>query len=313
MSRPPRVCVVGSTNIDLTFRTERLPVAAETLAGQTFHFGHGGKGANQAVMAARLGAEVAFVSRVGRDVFGEQALANLRGQGIGTRFVSLDDARATGVAGIIVDDQARNCILVIPGANLGLSPQNVRDAADTIRAADAVICQLEVPLETVAEAFRIAREAGVRTILNPAPAQGLPEKLLLLTDICVPNGGEATMLTDLPLADGDDFTTVARALRRRGPRTVLVTLGEKGVLVLEEDVCERLPAPQVRAVDTSGAGDAFVGSLAVFLAEGCSLREAARRANVVAALSVTRLGTQASYPQRAEVEAFGRQVGLSWR
>jgi ribokinase len=312
MSRPPRVCVVGSTNVDLTFRAERLPVAAETLAGHSFHFGHGGKGANQAVMAARLGGEVAFVSRVGRDVFGEQALTNLRAQGIDTRFVGRDEQRGTGVASIIVDDHARNCILVVPGANLGLSPQDLLEAADTIRAADVVIGQLEVPLETVTEAFRLAREAGVRTILNPAPARQLPEALLRLADVCVPNEGEAATLTGLGNPNGD-VSEAARILSRRGPRTVLVTLGERGVLVFADDVAKLLPAQTVQAVDTSGAGDAFVGSLAVFLAEGCLLREAARRANVVAALSVTRLGTQASYPQRQEAEAFAERIGLSWR
>jgi ribokinase len=311
MNRPPRVCVVGSTNMDLTFRTPRLPIAAETLIGQSFHLGHGGKGANQAVMAARLGAEVAFVSRVGRDVFGEQALANLRTQGIDTRFVSLDDQRASGVASILVDDQARNCILVVPGANLGLSPQDVRDAAEAIRAADVVICQLEVPLETVLEVFRIARECGVRTILNPAPVQRLPEELLQLTDVCVPNEGEAAGHSHITMTGGDYSEAAARILRSKGPKAVLVTLGEKGVLVLDDDGPERLPAPQVRAVDTSGAGDAFVGSFAVLLAESCPLREAAQRANIVAALSVTRLGTQASYPRRSEIEAFAVRVGLT--
>jgi ribokinase len=310
MRRAPRICVVGSTNIDLTFRTQRLPVAGETLAGQSFHLGHGGKGANQAVMAARLGAEAAFVSRVGRDAFGELALANLRAQGIDTGFVGLDGRRATGVASILVDDQARNCILVVPGANLGLSTQEVRDAAGAIRSADAVVCQLEVPLEAVTEAFRLAREAGVRTILNPAPAQSLSDELLQFTDVCVPNEGEAAELSRISTTNGGRTADAGEVLRRRGPKAVLVTLGERGVVVHEGGEPEHIPAPGVVAEDTSGAGDAFVGSLAVFLAEGHSLREAARRANVAAALSVTRLGTQASYPLRSEVEAFIDRHGL---
>lgn len=310
MSRTPRVCVVGSTNIDLTFRTPRLPVAGETLAGRSFHLGHGGKGANQAVMAARLGAEVAFVSRVGRDPFGEEALTNLRAQGIDPRFVGRDGERATGVASITVDDLARNCILVVPGANLGLSAQDVRDAADAIRSADAVACQLEVPMEAVTEAFRIARDSGVRTILNPAPVRPLSEELLRLTDVLVPNEGEAAELSRNLPALGGSPTDAGEALRRRGPGAVLVTLGERGVMVCEGAAPQPIPAPQVLAEDTSGAGDAFVGGLAVFLAEGHSLREAARRANVVAALSVTRPGTQASYPPRSEFEAFVERYGL---
>jgi ribokinase len=310
VSRTPRVCVVGSTNIDLTFRTHRLPVAGETLAGRSFHLGHGGKGANQAVMAARLGAEVVFVSRVGRDAFADQALANLSAQGIDPRFVGRDGERATGVASIMVDDEARNCILVVPGANLGLSAQDVRDAADAIRSADVVACQLEVPAEAVTEAFRIAEEAGVKTILNPAPVRTLSEELLRLTDVCVPNEGEAAELSRNSPTFAGSPTDDGEALRRRGPKAILVTLGERGVMVYDGNSPQQIPAPQVLAEDTSGAGDAFVGSFAVFLAEGHSLREAARRANVVAALSVTRLGTQASYPLRAEVEGFIERYGM---
>ncbi len=300
---PARVCVVGSTNIDLTFRAARLPRLGETIAGYGFHQGFGGKGANQAVAAARLGATVTMVGRVGRDAFGEQALQNLRAHGIDTQFVQVDDTRPTGIAAILVDDAAQNCIVVVPGANLGLAPANVRAAADTLRSVDVVVCQLEIPLETVTEAFRIARAAGVRTILNPAPARELPEELLRLTDVCVPNETELEQIAGQHLPTHDEVEAAARALARRGPQTVLVTLGAQGALLVGE-TAEQLSPPSVEALDPTGAGDVFIGSLAVFMVEGLPLREAVCRANVAAALSVTRLGTQAAMPRRAEIEAF---------
>src|SRR5207237_10796204 len=195
MQAAPRICVVGSANVDLTFRTPRLPAPGETLAGRSFHLGFGGKGANQAVMAARLGAHVALVGRVGHDLFGEQTARHLRGQGVDTAHLRADARHPTGVASIAVDDRAQNCILVVPGANAGLTPADVRQAADAIRAAAVVLCQLEVPVDAVLEAFRVARGAGVRTVLNPAPALPLPDELLRLTDLCVPNETEAEQLT----------------------------------------------------------------------------------------------------------------------
>ncbi|HKI32913.1 MAG TPA: ribokinase [Gemmataceae bacterium] len=302
MPNHPHICVVGSTNIDLTFRTVRLPKPGETLAGHGFQLGYGGKGANQAVMAARLGAHVTMIGKVGRDVFGEGALRNYREQGIDTTHVLIDGERPTGVASIVVDDAARNCILVVPGANLGLTPEDVRAAASVIEGAAVLLCQLEVPIETVTEALRIARTAKVTTILNPAPAVLLPDELLGLADLCVPNESEIELLTG-----GQTATTVQEAaaaaweLLRRGPRTVIVTLGERGALIADATSAEHVEAPHVEAVDSSGAGDAFIGALGVFLAEGMQLREAVRQANAVAALSVTRLGTQASFPTRAEV------------
>jgi ribokinase len=308
MSEPPRLCVVGSSNIDLIFRTPRLPRPGETLAGHAFRLDFGGKGANQAVMAARLGAFVAVVSRVGRDVFGEQTLANYRREGIDTAHVSVDDSRPTGVASIAVDDAARNCILFVPGANLGLSPEHVRGAAAAVRAAAVLLCQLEVPQETVLEAFRLARAAGVRTVLNPAPAAALPDELLRLADVCVPNEPELEALTGHPAATLDQAEAGARVLARRGPGALVVTLGARGALVLEGDAVEHVPAVPVQALDPTGAGDAFIGALGVSLAAGLPLRAAVRRANAVAALSVTRLGAQASFPSRAEVEQFLQTV-----
>jgi ribokinase len=297
----PHVCVVGSTNIDLTFRTPRLPKPGETLAGHGFQLGHGGKGGNQAVMAARLGARVTMVGKVGRDEFGEAALRNYRDNDIDTAHVLIDSERPTGVASIVVDDAARNCIIVVPGANLGLSPQDVRAAAGKIESAAVLLCQLEVPIDAVAEAMRIARAAKVTTILNPAPAVGLSDDVLALADICVPNESEIELLTGNPATAVQEAAAAAWELLRRGPRTVIVTLGERGALIADAASAEHVPAPVVAAVDSSGAGDAFIGALGVFLAEKAPLREAVRRASAVAALSVMRVGTQTSFPRQGEV------------
>jgi ribokinase len=301
---PPRVCVVGSSNLDLTFRTSRLPRPGETFIGRDFRTDFGGKGANQAVAAARLGAAVSFVSKLGRDAFGEQVLRHFRQEGIDTAYVLTDERRPTGVAGILVDDDAHNCIVVVPGANHGLTPEDVRGAAEVIRAARVLVCQLEVLLETALEAFRIAAAAGVRTLLNPAPAEPLPEELLRLTDLCVPNESETEALTGRPVGSLDEVTAAARILLDRGPREVIVTLGGRGALLVSAESVEPVPAYRVEAVDSTGAGDAFLGALAVCLAEGGELRAAVRRAGAVAALSVTRHGAQSSFPTRAEVEAF---------
>lgn len=307
MNAGPKICVVGSSNIDLISRVPRLPRLGETLVGHSFHLGYGGKGANQAVMAAKLGARVTMVTRVGRDVFGEGTLRNYREQGIDTTYLRFDDERFSGVAPIFVDDSAQNVIVIVPGANLGLSPADVQDAAPALRAADVVVCQLEVPVETTLEAFRIAKSADVRTILNPAPAAPLPDELLRLTDLCVPNESEAETLTG---RTGEEVEAAARALRLRGPQAVIITLGERGALFTDAEAVEYIPPIRVIAVDPTGAGDAFIGSLAVFWAEGLLVREAIRRANAVAAFSVTRIGTQVSFPTRSVSDAFLAQQGI---
>jgi ribokinase len=300
----PRICVVGSSNVDLTFRTPRLPRLGETLTGHGCQLGFGGKGANQAVTAARLGAQVAMIGKVGRDVFGEQTLEHFRHEGIDITHVRSDADHPTGTAAILVDDEARNCIIVAPGANHRLTPQDVRDAAEMIREADLLICQLETPMEATREALQIAREAGVATLFNPAPAAELPDELLSFCDLCVPNEPEAELLTGLPVTNREEAEAAVLALRERGAATVIVTLGSQGALVADGQGNEFIQALKVAAVDSTGAGDAFIGSLAVYLGEGNSLREAVRRANAVAALSVTRPGTQSSFPTRAEVGAF---------
>jgi ribokinase len=305
----PKICVVGSSNIDLTFRTTRLPRPGETISGQTFQMGFGGKGANQAVMASRLGARVTMISKIGQDIYGADILRNYSTQGIDASFVIADAERSTGVAVIVVDEAARNCIIVVGGANQGLAPRDIQNAAAAIQDADILLCQLEIPLETTLKALQIARNAGVRTILNPAPAVALPEELLLLTDICVPNETELEMLTGSAASNMEKVEPAARMLLNRGPGTVIVTLGGNGSLAVTAQETLHVPAPIVNALDPSGAGDAFIGALGVFLAEGLPLHDAVLRANAVAALSVTRLGTQSTYPSRAEAEMFFSNAG----
>jgi ribokinase len=296
--------------IDLISQVPRLPKLGETLVGRSFHLGYGGKGANQAVMAAKLGARVTMVTKLGRDVFGDGTLKNYREQGIDTTYVMFDDSRFSGVAPIFVDDNAQNFIVIVPGANTGLSPADVQASKQVILGADILISQLEVPMETTLEAFRIAKSGSVRTILNPAPAAPIPDELVQLADICAPNETETELLTGQSAGTLAEAEAAARKLLLRGTKTVILTLGERGALMVDNDTVEEIPAVKVDAVDPTGAGDAFIGSLAVFLGEGLPLRDAIRRANAVAALSVTRIGTQVSFPKRAEADGFLKQQGL---
>ena len=308
--QPPKICVVGSSMIDLISQVPRLPKLGETLVGRSFHLGYGGKGANQAVMAAKLGARVTMVTKLGRDVFGDGTLKNYREQGIDTTHVMFDDSRFSGVAPIFVSDNAQNFIVIVPGANAGLSPADVQASKQVILDADILISQLEVPMETTLEALRIAKSGSVRTILNPAPAAPIPDELVQLTDICVPNETEIELLTGQSAGTLAEAEAAARKLLLRGTRTVILTLGEHGALFVDKDSVEEIPTVKVNAVDPTGAGDAFIGSLAVFFGEGLPLRDAIRRANAVAALSVTRIGTQVSFPKRAEADGFLKQQGL---
>lgn len=296
--------MVGSSNIDLISRVPRLPMPGETLIGSKFQMGFGGKGANQAVMAAKLGAQVSVVTKVGDDIFGHDTRKNYEKHGIDITYVLFDSERFSGVAPIAVDENTgANSIIIVPGANDGLSPQDVRNAAPAIHAAQVVICQLEIPIETTLEAFRVAREKpGVLTILNPAPAAPLPDELIALSDIIAPNEVEAAMLTDMPTTTDAEAVAAGRRLQERGAKTVVMTLGARGALILD-GVSEpvRVAAQQVQAVDTTGAGDAFVGSLAYFLAVGRVLKDAVERACAIATKSVLKTGTQISFPWREEV------------
>ncbi len=298
----PKICVVGSSNMDLISKIPRLPKMGETLVGHYFHMGCGGKGANQAVMAAKMGAQVTMVTRLGRDPLGEITLKNYQEMGIDTSYIFFDEERFSGVAPILVDDEGRNMIVIVPGANDGLSPEDARRAKEAILAADVVVCQLEVPIETTIEAFRIAKEGGVRTIFNPAPGRPLPAELLALSDIAAPNETETEIITGLSVETLEEAETAAQKLREMGTQIAIITLGERGALLVDDEGPTHVPAVETRAIDTTGAGDAFIGSLAYFLAQGKALREAIKRANAVAAISVTKVGTQVSFPWREEIE-----------
>jgi ribokinase len=301
MTPTRRITVVGSANMDLTFRTERLPRPGETVFGTDFFRGFGGKGANQAVAAARLGADVAFVGRVGADEFGRAIREQMVREGIDISHLRDDPDRPTGTAAILVDDRGENAIVGVPGANLGLTPEDVRAAAGLLTASAIVLAPCETMIETITEAFRVTHAAGRTCVLNPAPARELPAELLSLLDVIVPNESELRMLTGRPTETMEDVTAAAECLRSRGPRTVIATLGPRGALIVGADGRTHVPGVPVAPVDTSGAGDAFCGALVAALADGQTLVQAARWANAVAAISVTRLGTQASFPRREEV------------
>jgi ribokinase len=296
-----RITVVGSANIDLTFRAARLPRPGETVFGKTFDRGFGGKGANQAVAAARLGATVSFVGRVGADEFGRAIRDQLTREGVDVAHLLDDPDRPTGTAAVLVDDAGENAIVGVPGANLGLTPADARDAERLLASSAVVLAPCETMIETLAEALRIAHAAGGVCVLNPAPARELPAGLLSVLDVIVPNESELRALTDRPTDTLDDVSAAAAVLRARGPRSVIATLGPRGALVVGPEGSHHVAGVPVTAVDTSGAGDAFCGALVTFLAEGMAMVDAARRANVVAALSVTRPGTQASFPRREEL------------
>jgi len=297
-----RVTVVGSLNMDLVTRTPRIPQPGETIIGDDFHTVPGGKGANQAVAAARLGAQVSMVGRVGRDAFAGPMLDNLAAAGVDHTFVTQDPEAATGVALIVVEGTGQNSIVVASGANKCLSPADVEAAEAVIAAADALLLQLESPLETVTRAAEVARSHEVMVILNPAPARPLPAALLLLVDVLVPNESETALLTGLPVCDRAEAETAAMALRRSGVGTVILTLGERGALLAQEGGADLFPAFDVTPVDTTAAGDAFVAGFAVALAEGRTLAEAVRWGNAAGALATTKLGAQPSLPTRQDLE-----------
>lgn len=302
MTKPCSLCVVGSANVDLTFRTARFPNPGETVAGRSLNVGMGGKGGNQAVAAARLGASVAFVARVGNDAYGAEAIRAYQAEGIDVTYIRQDANLPTGTAAIVVDDAAENCIIAVPGANAALTPEDVRRAAPVIQKAQAVLSQLETPLDATLEAFTLARTAGVLTVLTPAPATELPDELFRLCDVCVPNKSEMERLARNLCQSRSEIQAAANRLRSRGVRNVVVTMGRSGALLFDDAGMMEIPAVEVKAVDPTGAGDSFTAALAVALAAGLELQDAARRASLVAAITVTRLGSQTSFPRSVEVE-----------
>jgi len=297
-----KIVVVGSSNTDMIIKVPRIPRPGETILGGTFSTAAGGKGANQAVAAARAGGDVTFIARVGDDMFGEQARRGFEADQIDVKYVKIDKTEPSGVALIFVDETGENSIAVASGANVSLSPEDVNEAAEVIKQADILLMQLETPLETVRRAAEIAKQSGVKVILNPAPACPLDDALLATLTIITPNESEAELLTGIPVNDVPDAEKAAIALLDRGLEVVTVTLGSKGALLKTRELTTIVPGFKVKAVDATAAGDVFNGSLAVAIAEGKSLEESVRFANAAAALSVTKLGAQPSAPKREEIE-----------
>lgn len=308
---PRHIVVLGSVNTDLVLQCAQLPLPGQTLVGRDFRCEPGGKGANQAVAAARLGARVVFVGCVGDDAFGVQSAAGLRAEGIALTHLNVIPHCATGVAMIAVEDSGQNHIVLGPGANAALSVAHVEAAAAQIGTAAMLICQLESPLDAVQRAITIAHAAGVPVWLNPAPAQPLPEALLRQVDLLIPNEGEAALLAGVPVNGRAGAMQAAAPLRATGCGAVLVTLGGDGVLQLDAHGVQHHPAQAVAALDTTGAGDTFIGALAAATAEGQPLDAAIAFAQRAAAFSVQRRGAQAAMPRRADLGASPGSRGSS--
>lgn len=303
MAKRPRVAVVGSANIDLTTFAERFPKPGETIFGQSFNLGFGGKGANQAVAARLCGADVFMVARVGSDLFGPATIENFRKQGIDATYVKQVQGISSGVAPIFVEPSGQNRILVVKGANDAIKPVDVDAAEDMLKSVDCIVLQFEIPIETVYYTIAFARKHGIRCILNPAPAQAVEMAALNELDYFIPNEHEAETITGAAVKTVDDAMNCAAKLLASGIRRVIVTLGANGALLAGREATEHVAAFPVNCIDSTGAGDAFIGSFAVFLGEGIAEKEAVRRANLYAALSTTGVGTQKSFYDRARFDA----------
>jgi ribokinase len=297
------IVVVGSSNTDMVIKTSRLPLPGETILGGDFLMNPGGKGANQAVAAARLGGKVTLVAKTGNDLFGSQAKKLFQDEKLNTEFLFSDPESPSGIALITVDDHAENCIVVAPGANEKLLKADIELAKEAILAAEILLMQLEIPLDTVSYAAEMAFHAGKKVILNPAPAQQLPDKLLQMLYLITPNETELELLSGLPVTNPETAEIAARLLLKKGVRVVVVTMGSLGALLVTPTSCQLIPSFPVQAMDTTAAGDCFNGALAVAIAEGTDLGNAILFANKAASISVTRMGAQASAPYREEVES----------
>jgi ribokinase len=302
-----RIAVIGSNMVDLVTYVARMPVRGETVEAPSFEMGHGGKGANQAVAAAKLGAEVLMVTKVGDDMFADNTIRNLASFGIDTKYVTRVKGRSSGVAPIMVEPSGENSILIVKGANADLSPADIELAAEDIKSCDLILLQLEIPVETVYAAIEFGKRHGVKTLLNPAPALADldPERIRNATFL-VPNETELAILTGLPVGSEGEIETAARSLMAKGIETIIVTMGSRGAMLLTADAVKRIAPVRVTPVDTTGAGDAFVGAFARYYVGGAGLDAALNKAVRYAADSITRRGTQKAYATEAEFEVFCR-------
>lgn len=296
-----KIVVVGSCNTDMVVQADRLPMPGETILGGTFHMVPGGKGANQAITVARLGAQVTFVSKVGYDLFGLQALEKYKAENINTDYVLTDPKRPSGVALISVDKHGENCIIVAAGANAALTQDDIDKAKDEIMTADVLLMQLEIPLETAEYAAKKANEKGVKVILNPAPASYLTDSFLKNVHTILPNRVEAEMLSGIKVTDEASAQRAAEAICNKGIENVVITLGADGAFLKTPTETLLIPAVEVETIDTTGAGDVFCGAFCVYLSEGYSLKECVEFANAAAAIATTRIGAQTVIPFRPEV------------
>src|SRR3981081_2969724 len=302
MRKRPRIAVIGSANIDLTTFSDRFPKAGETIFGQKFDLGFGGKGANQAVASRLCGAEVFMVACVGSDLFGPATIENFKKLGIDATHVKQIEGVSSGVAPIFVEPNGQNRIFVVKGANDLLKPADVDAAADLLKTVDCMVLQFEIPLETVYYSVSFARKNGIRCIVNPAPAQPIDMNALAGLDYFIPNESEAETITGMPVRNIDDAKKCAANLLSGGVKRIILTLGANGSLLAGREGMEHIPAFSVKSIDSTGAGDAFIGRFAVFLGEGLPEREAVRRANLYAGLSTTGVGTQKSFFDRARFD-----------
>jgi len=296
-----KIVVIGSSNTDMVVQSGHLPVPGETVLGGEFMMNPGGKGANQAVAAAKLDGNIVFIAKVGDDVFGQQAIKGFQSHGINTDYVGIDTESASGVALIMVDEYGENCISVALGANAAMQNSDIDEAVELIRQADFVLLQLEVPLGVVEYATELANNAGVQVVLNPAPAQPLADKLLSMLYMITPNETEAELLTGITVTNEDTARDAATILRAKGVDTVVITMGSQGAYVLSKTEDQMISGVTVKAIDTTAAGDTFNGALVTGLAEGMSLLEAIIFANKAAAYSVTKSGAQISAPLRCDI------------
>ncbi len=305
----PRIGVVGSSNVDLVTYVDRMPVWGETIAAPRFEMSHGGKGANQAVAAAKLGAAVVMVSKVGDDMLGDGVLRNFEETNVSARHVERVGGQSTGTATILVDRSGDNCILIVKGANGDLAPEDVERAGEDLKTCDLILTQLEVPLETVYATLAFGKRHGVKTVLNPAPAvRELDIERARDASFLMPNETELAILTGMPVESESEVAAAAGALLRQGFEAVIVTLGARGALLATGEGARRIAPVKVEAIDTTGAGDAFIGSFARYLGAGLALDAALAHATRYAALSVTRRGAQKSFATEAEFEAFSTKV-----